>query len=121
MGHQQRQVELVKRLVPTAREQLLLLQQQANGSPAASLTASGALVTSVAAQDAVVSAYKESVGVHRRQFPHNCDGCGQQAVGLRRCARCKRAQYCKYACMCPNCIVVWLAPQPLSVELAGLQ
>jgi hypothetical protein len=79
VGSLQRQVELARRLVPTVCQELrllLLLQQQANGNPAASLTAIEALVTSAAAQDAVVSAYKESIGAHRRQFPHNCDGCG---------------------------------------------
>lgn len=27
-----------------------------------------------------------------------CDGCGQSAVGLRRCARCRQAQYCSAEC-----------------------
>ncbi|KAL4440155.1 hypothetical protein ABPG75_003156 [Micractinium tetrahymenae] len=27
-----------------------------------------------------------------------CDGCGQSAVGLQRCARCRRARYCSCAC-----------------------
>ncbi|PRW56672.1 SET and MYND domain-containing protein [Chlorella sorokiniana] len=29
---------------------------------------------------------------------HVCSGCGRQAIGLRRCARCKQAAYCSREC-----------------------
>lgn len=27
-----------------------------------------------------------------------CDGCGKQALGLQRCAKCKQARYCSRVC-----------------------
>ena len=87
----ERQVEQARPLVPGAQMQLRLLQQQAGGVAGATQ----ALRASVAAQTA---AAKEAAGGDRNQFVHalDCDNCGQRAVGLRRCARCKRAQYCRW-------------------------
>jgi hypothetical protein len=98
--HLERQAERARTLVPGAREQLRLLQQQASGTAAAR----EALGTSVAAQVAAVGTREQSVGGQHRQFPHDidCDGCGKPAVGLRRCSRCQPAQYCRCARMCSN-------------------
>ena len=66
-----------------------------------------------------------------RQHLNECDGCGQQAVGLRRCARCKQTQYCRCAIVvvvlpslarsaCPNFTALCLpAVKPGSACFAG--
>jgi hypothetical protein len=33
----------------------------------------------------------------------NCHGCGNEALGLRKCGRCKQAQYCRYVAPCSCC------------------
>ena len=84
-------------LVPGAHSQVQLLQQRASEAAGASdaAGASRALQSSVAAQAAAFEAQREASG--GRCFPHaiDCDGCGERAVGLRRCSRCKQAQYCR--------------------------
>jgi hypothetical protein len=30
----------------------------------------------------------------------NCHGCGNEALSLRKCGRCKQAQYCRYVGPC---------------------
>ena len=94
LQHLERQVEQAGTIVTGARDQLCLLQQQASGVAGAS----EALGASVAAQAAAANAQQESTGGDSRQIPHAtaCDGCGQLAVGLRRCGRCMRAQYCRW-------------------------
>jgi hypothetical protein len=89
--HLERQVEQARTLVPEAREQLRLVQQQASGVA----VASEALEACIAAQAAANNAHQEATGGDSRQILHAtaCDGCGQRAVGLRRCGRCMRAQY----------------------------
>ena len=89
----QGQLELVTPLLPKAREQLWLLQDQAGMS--SSPTAHAALQASRGAQWAILYEQAESMG--RRLDPRvGCDGCGREAEGLRRCSRCQRAHYCRW-------------------------
>lgn len=63
------------------------------------------------------------------QLPHRCAHCGKAAVGLRRCARCRRADasYCRWAWMelCHWCLGVrgaqcWIMLQPACcISLCG--
>jgi hypothetical protein len=87
-------VEVARPLLPGAHKQLRLLLQQGSNS---SRAASAALQASSVAQAAAVNEHAHKIGL--RHFcaaqTTQCDGCGQEAVGLRRCARCKKAQYCR--------------------------
>ena len=98
----QQLAELARPLVPGAREELRLLQQRASGVAGASEEALRASLAGRLLQP------NRTQG-QPRQFAHatDCDGCGQRAVGLRRCARCKQAQYCR--CVAAALFCVWLA------------
>jgi hypothetical protein len=87
-----RLLEMVRPLLPGVRVQLRLLQQQASGNPAASAAATSALQAAAEREhwEAVVPRFFDAAHVT------DCDGCGQRAEGLRRCARCRRARYCRY-------------------------
>ena len=86
-------VERARPLLPGAHEQLQLWQQQASSRRCASSAASQA---SGSAQRA---AARQQPDRTRRDLDArhitDCDSCGQPAVGLRRCGRCKKAQYCR--------------------------
>lgn len=47
----------------------------------------------VQAMAAAASQSRNEIRGHRSC---KCHGCGRQAVGLRKCARCKQAQYCRW-------------------------
>jgi hypothetical protein len=88
--------QVARCLLPGAHEQLQLWQGQPHGAgPAvsAALQASG---------DAQAEASSQQVDTSGFDAAHatDCDGCGQAAVGLRRCARCKKAQYCRLGQRC---------------------
>jgi hypothetical protein len=100
------ELDMARSVLPGAREQLQLLQQQQQArrrGPA--VTGSEALLVSAAAQVAALREQAKSVGPRRFDNGEltNCDGCGQEAVGLRRCARCKKAQYCRYGYAVASC------------------
>ena len=89
--------QLARPMLAGARDQLpLLLQQQASSS--SSSAASSALLASAAAQKAAVGEHAASLGP--TVYTTECSGCGQEAVGLRRCSRCKKAQYCRCVAPC---------------------
>ena len=100
-------VERARPLLPGAHEQLQLWQQQASSRRCASSAASQA---SGSAQRA---AARQQPDRTRRDLDArhitDCDSCGQPAVGLRRCGRCKKAQYCRccwgccFQCCCLCC------------------
>lgn len=73
-------------LLAGTREQL---QRASDSSSAAGLAAIARLgiVKGATAEDAVERRAAEDLFA--------CDGCGKRAVGMRRCARCQRAQYCR--------------------------
>jgi hypothetical protein len=86
------QIELSRRLLPAARDQLRLLQQQAGISRGPAGTAD--VQASGAAQRAFLAEQTEDA--ERLLQPRViCDGCRQKALGLRRCSRCRQAQYCR--------------------------
>ena len=91
----QHNVDVAASLLPRAHEQLRLLQQARGGS----LASRAAVRASAIAQWAAAEKHIDTQigGSHRLEPEHanSYDGCGQQAVGLRRCSRCKRAQYCR--------------------------
>ena len=93
----EQQVATVKALLPGAHKQVRLLEQagrSGNNSPAAG----AAVLASVAAQEAVATEQAASTAEDRWQGRLICDGCGERALGLRRCARCKQTQYCSREC-----------------------
>ena len=99
-----RRMEIVATLVPGAHEQLRLLHQLAtsrnassNASSSGSPAAHAALKLSVFAQRHAAREQAGSIGWQRFELGQStkCDGCGEPAVGLRRCSRCTRAQYCR--------------------------
>lgn len=75
--------------------ELRVHKEQASGSSAAQVAAAKAALRSSidAAVEAVVREHATSSNATVL-----CSGCGQYAVGLRRCGRCKAAQYCSEAC-----------------------
>ena len=91
-----------KSLLPGAHEQLQLLQRLASSRSAA---ATAAVRASGAAQLALYNKEVAAIGAHRFSDKGctECDGCGQPAVGLRRCARCAKAQYCRCKWVCSVC------------------
>ena len=97
-------IEVARPLLPGAREELQLSSQRSTAGQCCSAN------TGLWDQRA-------SIGQHRFDIEHatDCDGCGQAAVGLQRCARCKKAQYCRWgwvaACLNGHlCICLKLAP-----------
>jgi hypothetical protein len=93
----EQQVATVKALLPGAHEQVRLLEQagrRGNSSPAAG----AAVLASVAAQEAAATEQTASTADDRWRGRLICDGCGERALGLRRCARCKQTQYCSREC-----------------------
>ena len=49
------------------------------------------------ATEAAVSQFCQILDTSTEQLGCKCHGCGREAVGLRKCSRCKQAQYCRYA------------------------
>ena len=115
------QMAVARPLLPGAHRQLQLLQQQASGSSPAARTA---LLASEASQAAVFSEQVAALRPLGRgiDLAHatDCDGCGQRAVGRRRCARCKRAQYCRYGCgRSPHVLLAGCAAAPADAVPVG--
>ena len=84
--------QVARCLLPGAHEQLQLWQGQPHDpGPAvsAALQASG---------DAQAAVFLQQEGISDFDIDRatDCDGCGQNAGGLPRCARCKKAQYCRW-------------------------
>lgn len=98
-----RHMAAAKSLLPGAHEQLQLLLQRLASSRSAAATA--AVRASGAAQLALYNKEVAAIGAHRFSDKGctECDGCGQPAVGLRRCARCAKAQYCRCGWVCSGC------------------
>ena len=102
----QQRMQVTQKLLPGAHKQLRLLQLLQPGSTSASASASGeafmALLLSVDSQQVLARQQMVPAGaVERMQGQVACDSCGKQAVGLRRCARCRQAQYCRCAVVLP--------------------
>jgi hypothetical protein len=116
----------LRHLLPRAHEQLQLLRQ---GSESDSTSGSGrsrgrgtraALLSTAETQSRAV---EEAAPALRLGHPSQCDGCGQRAVGLRRCSRCKQAQYCRCVVLPGMCIPLLSFPScllALRVNVRGL-
>jgi hypothetical protein len=83
-------------LLPGAHNQLRLLARAGN-NPRASQAASRAVLASAVAQLAILNELAATNEPNRHDGFVGCDGWGQRAVGVRRCARFKQAQYCRCA------------------------
>ena len=102
-------VRIASALVPAARQQLVQLQQHARSSSNAAAAAEARARLEHYTNAAIVAARGMRTG-----DIHTCDGCGQRALGLHRCARCQRLQYCR--CVGPpmlpvqvsrSCLICW--------------
>jgi hypothetical protein len=106
-----RVMESGRLMLPRAREQLQQLAQleraqRSSGSSRAWMTAAQSLRDTSDAQRAAVLAQVESFGPSFPMEPAtDCDGCARRAVGLRRCSRCKKAQYCRWEGAAACCTV----------------
>ena len=98
----QQRVALSRSLLPGAHNQLRLLQQAGNSSSSSSRAAKRAVLATVTSQQPVLREQSAPAAMDRLRGRVSCDGCGRQAVGLRRCARCKQAQYCWCAMPLPR-------------------
>jgi hypothetical protein len=90
--------QVLKALLPRAHEQLQLLRQASSSRGNVGRETCMAVLASAAAQRAAVKHGQEGLWKDRDLGPSillECNGCGELAVGLRRCARCKQAQYCR--------------------------
>ena len=95
-------VQMARALLPRVHGQLKLLRQASSSSRGNSGTeARTALLASASAQRAAAANEHERISVQGDlglcPAAVVCNGCGELAVGLRRCARCKQAQYCRCA------------------------
>ena len=70
--------------------------QQTRGSTAGGRAAGGGAAESSAGAQ-VLQSYEAIL----EQRSCRCHGCGMPALGLRKCSRCKQAQYCRYTWQCP--------------------
>ena len=56
-----------------------------------------------AAEDTTDADPEQTLQRFMEQMSCNCHVCGNEAVGLRKCGRCKQAQYCRYVAPCSCC------------------
>jgi hypothetical protein len=97
-GQLELEMKLARPFLPRAAEQLLLLQQ-VGGSRGNSRATTAAVLQSAVVQRAAGIQQIGPVMVDWLDHYSDCGGCGKRAMGLRRCARCRQAQYCR--CVMP--------------------
>jgi hypothetical protein len=99
-------VQMARALLPRVHGQLQLLRQASSrGRGNIGREARTAVLASAAAQRAAAENEQEMISVRGDLGPCPasliCNGCNQLAAGLRRCARCKQAHYCRCVwCWC---------------------
>lgn len=75
------------------------------GAGGGTAAAGGSAMDSV---DAFIAAHKAVLSsLGGMADPTLCTGCGQKALGLRRCSGCKRASYCRWACSSRLAVNTW--------------
>lgn len=79
--------------LPAVHARLASLRAQERGDVAAAAAADRLGGETIAALDATAEQRFASL-----QAANICAGCGQRAVGLRACSRCRAAYYCSVAC-----------------------
>lgn len=121
-------IDAAKQLLPGIEAQLRYLHQASRsdggGGSSSGDAAAGENVELAALARAAMEA--RSAATHAflsssnpEQIAHCC-GCGKVAVGLRRCAGCRRAQYCRCGAAAQALAVQKEGPQAMSTALAYL-